>query len=418
MSRDAEAPLPIAAALLALGAACATPPKPRELEALDNLRAANQAKLPEVAKRSPDLIAEADRRGNAAHEEWQSNDLDESRNNALMAQVKLKTAIALYDQDQLKGQIQTLSGQQAQAEEEYASLAKDLASEQEKVALLQKYVDARKAADADKQRMSQQMSSDQQKAKAEQDKLSQQLSAEQKIAAAQMALRMADTVEALQYAREQYSAAGDLLAKSEAALKQNDYAGAEAAAVAAKKSADDAAVTAKPLYEKAEESSQNKARNEALVRDAPTIPGVKVRIDPRGDLQRLVIVVPEMFSKREPNIAPGHDMVLDGVASLLKKYPSYPVQVVGYTDNRGKVDRAHRHLGRARAGGLLGPGRARRGDQAAHGERPRRRGTVRRQQISGRARQEQPRRDRLPLPLELRRHPAIFRLRGLSLFPE
>ena len=290
-----------------------------------------------MAKRSPDLIAEADRRGNAAHEEWQSNDLDESRNNALMAQVKLKTAIALYDQDQLKAQIQTLSGQQAQAEEEYAGLAKDLASEQEKVALLQKYVDARKAADADKQRMSQQMSSDQQKAKAEQDKLSQQLSAEQKIAAAQMALRMADTVEALQYAREQYSAAGDLLARSEAALKQNDYAGAEAAAVAAKKSADDAAVTAKPLYEKAEESSQNKERNEALVRDAPTIPGVKVRIDPRGDLQRLVIVVPEMFTKRNPNIAPGHDMVLDGVANLLKKYPSYPVQLVGYTDNRGKA---------------------------------------------------------------------------------
>lgn len=40
-------------ALLTLGAACATPPKPRELEALDNLRTANQAKLPEVAKRSP-----------------------------------------------------------------------------------------------------------------------------------------------------------------------------------------------------------------------------------------------------------------------------------------------------------------------------------------------------------------------------
>jgi outer membrane protein OmpA-like peptidoglycan-associated protein len=328
--------LPLSA-LLVLGVACATPPKPRELEALDNLRAANQTKLPEVAKRSPDLIAEADRRGNAAHDEWQSNDLDESRNNALMAQVKLKTAIALYDQDQLKSQIQTLSGQEAQAEEEFASLSKDLASEQEKVALLQKYVDARKAADADKQRMSQQMSTDQQKAKAEQDKLSQQLSAEQKIAAAQMALRMADTVEALQYARDQYNAAGDLLAKSEAALKQNDYAGAEAAAVAAKKSADDAAVTAKPLYEKAEESSQNKERNEALVRDAPTIPGVKVRIDPRGDLQRLVIVVPEMFTKRDPNIAPGHETVLDGVANLLKKYPSYPVQVVGYTDNRGKA---------------------------------------------------------------------------------
>ena len=93
---------------------------------------------------------------------------------------------------------------------------------------------------------------------------------------------------------------------------------------------------AKPEYEKAEESSQDKARNEALAHDAPSIPGAKVRIDPRGDLQRLVIIIPEIFTKREPNIAPGHDGTLDAVANLLKKYPSYPVQVVGYTDNRGK----------------------------------------------------------------------------------
>jgi outer membrane protein OmpA-like peptidoglycan-associated protein len=325
-----------AALALAAAAGCATPPKPPELQALETLRATNQARLPDVAKRAPDLMAEADRRGAAAHDNWQSNDLPESRTNALMAQVKLKTAIALYDQDQLKAQIQTLSGQQAQAEEEYAGLAKDLQSEQEKVALLQKIVEGRKSAEADKQRLSQEMSSEQQKAKVEQERLSQQLASQQKIAAAQLSLRTADTVEAMHYAQQEYTAAGDQLAKAEAALKQGDYAGAQAAADDAKKSADQAAATSKPQYEKAEESSANKARNDALARDAPAIPGVKVRIDPRGDLQRLVIVIPEMFSKREPSIAPGHDMTLDGVANLLKKYPSYPVQVVGYTDNRGK----------------------------------------------------------------------------------
>ncbi len=327
---------PVVAALVALSAACATPPKPHELEALETLRATNQAKLPEVGE----ARARPDGRGRSARRRG-ARQLAVERprrvaNNALMAQVKLKTALALYDQDQLKAQIQTLSGQQAQAEEEYAGLAKDLASEQEKVALLQKYVDARKAAEADKQRLSQEMSSEQQKNKAEQEKLSQQLAAEQKIAAAQLALRTADTVEALQYAREPYTAAGDALARAEAALKQSDFAGAQTAADEAKKSADAAALAAKPLYEKAEESSQNKARNEALLRDAPTIPGVKVRIDPRGDLQRLVIVVPEMFLKREPNIAPGRDGTLDAIAGLLKKYPSYPVQVVGFTDSRGK----------------------------------------------------------------------------------
>jgi outer membrane protein OmpA-like peptidoglycan-associated protein len=320
----------------AVGIACATPPKPRELEAFDTLRKTNEATLPEAAKRSPDLTAEADRRSAAAHDEWQSNDLPESRRDALIATIKLKSALALYEQDQLKGRIQTLSGQQAQAEEESAGLLKDLASEQEKLGLLQKYVDARKTADADKQRLSQEMSTEQQKAQVEQQRLSQQLVSEQKIAAAQLALRTADTVEASKYASAEYTAAGDLMAKAAAELKQNDYTAAQASAEVAKKNADRAAELAKPQYEQAALSNESKARNEALARDAPTIAGVNVRIDPRGDLQRLVIVIPEMFKKREPNIAPGHDATLDAVATLLKKYPSYPVQVIGYTDNHGK----------------------------------------------------------------------------------
>lgn len=322
--------------LLLAGVACATPPKPRELEAFDTIRKNNEPRLPDVAKRSPDLMAEADRRATAARENWQSNDLEESRSNALMAQVKLKTAIAVYDQDQLKLHIQSLSGQEAKAQEELTGLSKDLASEQEKLALLQKYVDARKTAEADKQRLSQEMTTEQQKAQAEQERLSQQLTAEQKIAAAQLSMRTADTVDAAQYAKPDYTTASEFLERAQAAMKQNDYASAQAAADQAKKSADQAAAVAKPQYEQAEESSQNKARNDALARDAPTVPGVKVRIDPRGDLQRLVIVVPELFSKRAPSIAPGHEAVLDGLAALLKKYPTYPVQVIGYTDNRGK----------------------------------------------------------------------------------
>ena len=103
-----------------------------------------------------------------------------------------------------------------------------------------------------------------------------------------------------------------MLAKAEAELKQNDFAGAQASAEVAKKNADQAAEIAKPLYEQAEQSSQNKARDEALSRDASAIAGVDVRIERRGDLQRLVIVVPELFNKRQPSIAPGHESVLDG----------------------------------------------------------------------------------------------------------
>jgi outer membrane protein OmpA-like peptidoglycan-associated protein len=325
-------------ALMSLGglaAGCGTSaPKPRELDAYETLR--KSTNLPEVSKRSPDLVAGAEKLSDHSREEWQSDNLEESRRDALMAQIKLKTAIALTETDQLKARIQTLSSEQAQAEEEYATVAKDLASEKEKLALLEKYLAVRKSADAEQQRLSQQMNSEQQKAAAEQQRLSQQLASEQKISAAQLSLRTADTVEAQKYAKAEYTAAGDMLAKAEAELKQSDFAAAQASAEVAKKNADRAAEISKPLYEQAEQASQNKARDEALSRDASGIPGVTVHLERRGDLQRLVLIIPELFLKRQPSIAPGHDGVLDALASLINKYPSYPVQVVGFTDNRGK----------------------------------------------------------------------------------
>ena len=335
MNARTMAPRLACAVLPALLAACATPPKPKELEAYELLRTANN--LQEANKKSPDLVASAEKLGEKSREEWQSNDLEDSRRDAIMANIKLKTALALLEQEQLKAKIQTLSADQAKAEEEAADLSEKLANETEKLALLQKYVEARKTAEADKQRLSAQMTSEQQKAQATQERLALQLASEQKIAAAQLSLRTADTVDASKFAKAEYSAASDMLAKASAELKQNDYAGAQASAEVAKKNADKATEMAKPLYEQAEQTSQNKARDEALARDASAISGADVRLERRGDLQRLVIAVPQMFSKRKPDISAGQDGVLEAIAALLKKYPTYPVQIIGYTDNRGKA---------------------------------------------------------------------------------
>jgi len=309
---------------------CATPPKPRELEAYDLLRKSNN--ITEAAKKSPDLVAGAEKNADKAREEWESNDLEDSRRDAIMANIKLKTALALLDQEQLKAKIQTLSAEYAKAQEEATDLTEKLTNETEKVALLEKYVEARRAADADKQRLS----AENKTAQAEHERLALQLASEQKIAAAQLALRTADTVDASKFAKAEYSAASDMLAKASAELKQSDYAGAQASAEVAKKNADKATELSKPLYEQQEQASQNKVRDEALAREASAITGADVRLERRGDLQRLVIAVPELFSKRKPDIVPGRDGVIASIAELLKKYPTYPVQIIGYTDNRGK----------------------------------------------------------------------------------
>ena len=319
-------------ATLVLG--CATPPRPRELDAYDALR--KDPNLAAAAKRSPDLVTSSDKLGSKANEEWQSNDLEESRRDALMAQIKLKTALSLAEQDRLKAKIERLSSDQAASEEELANVSKDLASETEKLTLLQKYLEARKAADADKQRLSAQMTSDQQKAEAEKQRLSQQLATEQKIAAAQLSLHTAETVDAPKYASAEYRAATDMIVKAQAELKESAYAPAQASAEVAKKNAERAAEISKPLYEQAEAASQNKMRDDALSHDASGIAGVTVRIDRRGELQRLVLTVPDLFIKKQTTLSAGHDGVLDGLAQLVNKYPTYPVQVIGHTDNRGK----------------------------------------------------------------------------------
>jgi outer membrane protein OmpA-like peptidoglycan-associated protein len=314
---------------------CATPPQPRELAAYEALKRSSNTQ--DAAKRAPDLMATSDRLGERATEEWKNSDLEESRRDALMAQIKLKTALALAEQDRLKARIEKLSGDQAAAEEESASVAKDLANEQEKLQLRQQLVDTRRDADADKEALAQRLTSEQQKAEAEQQRLSQQLATQQKVAAAQLALRTAETVEASKYASAEFRTAGELLAKAEAELKESSFAAAQASAEIAKKNADRATELAKPKYEQAEQASENKLRDEALGRDAAAVPGASVRLERRGELQRLVISVSDLFTKKQTALPPGHEAVLDGLAALINKYPSYPVQIVGHTDNKGRA---------------------------------------------------------------------------------
>jgi outer membrane protein OmpA-like peptidoglycan-associated protein len=324
----------LVAALVATAAGCATPPRPRELDAYEALK--RSSNTTEASKRSPDLVTSSDKLGAKAHDEWESNDLEESRRDAIMAQIKLKTALALTEQDKLKAKIEKLSGDQAASQEELASVSKDLSAETENLTLLQKYLDARKTADADKARLSLQMTADQQKADAEQQRLSQQLATEQKIAAAQLSLHTAETVDASKYASGEYRAATDMLDKAQAELKDAAFAAAQASADVAKKNADQAVELSKPQYEQAEETSQNHVRDEALAHDAAGISGVTVRIERRGELQRLVLAASDLFTKKSTALATGHDDVMDSLAALIKKYPSYPVQVVGHTDTRGK----------------------------------------------------------------------------------
>jgi outer membrane protein OmpA-like peptidoglycan-associated protein len=303
--------------------ACATPPKPQSLSAYEALQ--HDANMEETRRRFPDLVASAEQFGQKADKDWQSNDLDDSSKAAMMAEIKLRTALARNDQERAKAQLSALTTDQAHADEALASVKKDLASVNEQVRLMAQ-------ASEDKQRLTQQIAAEQD----EKQKLTQQLATEQKLAAAQLALRTAETVEASRYAPAEYGAATNMLAKAESEVKQNAWGMAQASLEVARAQAEKATAIAKPMYEQAAQTTQNKMRDEALARDASALPGVSVRIERRGELQRLVIAIQELFARSQTTLQPGKDDALEPIARLVIKYPSYPVQIVGHTDNRGK----------------------------------------------------------------------------------
>lgn len=310
---------------------CATPPKPPELDALEKLRAEPGAHA--AAKRSPDLINSADRWLSKAREEWQDSELEDAAHSAIMGQIKLKQALAIAEQDRAKRRIATAENDLIRAEDEHERMQRDLASLKEQIALLKKLQDAT----ASQSKLNEELRVKERAIETERLKAT----AMEKISDAELALKTADTVNAKKHAVAYYQSATDMLARAQQELQGNQLQAASTSADMAKKKADEAADAAKPLFNQEAENAESRQRAEALARDAAAIAGIDVKRDAKGSLQRLVLPIPadSLFNvaRRETTIGAGKGTVLDSIAGLIKKYASYPVQVIGYTDSRGST---------------------------------------------------------------------------------
>jgi outer membrane protein OmpA-like peptidoglycan-associated protein len=304
---------------------CATPPKPNELEAFEKLKQSPNYQA--AQRRAPDLVAEAERLFSKANEEWQSNDLDVSRRDSLMGSIKLKTALALVEYDQSKARADKAQADLRVVDDEYSRVNKDLVATQEQIALLQKLKETSSQAAMQQEKMKHEM--------AEREAAG---AARDKIAAAELALKGAEQVNAQEYAKVEYQSAQDSLTRARAQLEAKDYQMASQNADAAHDQANRATQTAKPTYEQHSSTTASQARNEALARDLSGIPGVQVKLERRGDVQRAAVPIRGLFARKSTVIQPGQEGVLDALASVMKKYPTYNVLVVGYTDNRGRRD--------------------------------------------------------------------------------
>lgn len=319
--------LPLAASIL-LSQGCALKPKPSELEALERLRASPSAAEAVKLKAATALVKSSDELLRRSQDKWRSSDLGESVDAALMGQAKLKHAIALADQDTAKRRIAKAEDDLDDVAEEQAKVQKELEAINETIGLLHQTAQAKEEQKA----LASQMEADRKTAtdKAE---------TADKISAAELALKTADTVQASTYAKAEYTAAADTLARAQAEIQQGNFRAAQMSADIARKKAEEAVAAAQPIYAEKTKADDNRARADTLTREASTIAGVEVRRDARGALQRIVLTIPaeQLFTKKQSVITPGRDAMLDPIATLMKKkeYQNYPVQIIGFADPRG-----------------------------------------------------------------------------------
>jgi outer membrane protein OmpA-like peptidoglycan-associated protein len=317
--------------LVALGG-CVTPPKLKEIVALEKLR--DDPALSDPDRKAFDLLAAADGLLIQSLAEWDRRKLYEARRDALYGQIKLKSAVAILQAEAASRHIDQMDGELAIARDEQSHLDDQLAAAREEVALLQRWGAVSASVAKEREAMS-----------GERKKLADQLADARRRAdaldglrRAELAVKTAETVEAPRFAKTKYDAAVGMLQAAHTEYDAGHWTEALARTTMAESTARASVDEARPAYEKAARSMSAGARDRALEADATTLPGVAVRLGRDGELQRLVLVMHGLFADRKTTLSPEGGKALDAVKDLLAKYPSYPLQLTGYTDDQGKPD--------------------------------------------------------------------------------
>ncbi len=315
-------------ALWLVGFGCAHAPKPKELLDLQALRDGRDY-LP-AQEKQPELVKQSDESYWQSVESWKDEDLEMCKHWAMLSTIRLRTAIAIIKQETARQRLEVARRQVAEVRAQEQDLRAKISDANEQLRLHAQLDASRKTARAHEEQLKAKLSEAEQREQ-EQKRLAE---AQSKVAEAQLALKMADTVEASRYASAEYNLAQSMLQRAEGALKEGHASDAVANADIARTKAEAALNSSRPQYMAARKAVERQGRNQALQKDAAAISGVTVRMKAIGDTQHLILPVPELFRRSETSPRTDKIAVLNQIGALLKSFPDYPVIINGYTSSR------------------------------------------------------------------------------------
>ncbi|HVZ87534.1 MAG TPA: OmpA family protein [Polyangia bacterium] len=331
------------ATLILVLVGCAATPKPKEILALEDLRA--NPTLSDPDRQAFDLLAAADALLVQASRAWERGNDYAARRDALMGQIKMKTALALLQAERSRARLGQLDEELAIAQDESARLDAQLATAQEEVALLERLRAMKLASAAEKKALTEAVDVAKKQAATERQRLAAEAASEKSKADAQnsmrvveLTLKIAETVDVPHYAKATYVAATGMLQDAHKEFDAGHWDESAARATLAEAEAEKGIAVARPQYEKASEALSNRARDRELETDATAIKGIETRLERDGDLQRLVLVFHGLFTERSAALLPAGAKPIDAVKDLLERYPTYPLQLTGFVDEQSKPD--------------------------------------------------------------------------------
>jgi len=321
-------PLFALAIVVATALGCAHAPKPKELLDLQALR--DQRDYLSAQEKQPQLVKQSDEAYWKAVEAWKDEDLEITKYWANLGSIKLRTALSILRIELGRQRVETGRKQLVEVRTQHQDLKVKLAEAEEQLRLHDKLASARQSAKAQEEQLKAKLS------EAEQRELEQK-----RLGEAQLALKMADTVEAAKYAPNEYGVAQALLVRAEAAVKEGKGADVIQSLEAAKLKADAAFNAARPLYMAARKTAERQARNQALQKDAAAVTGVTVRMKAIGETQQLILPVTALFKRSASAPDAGKVSILNEIGVLLKRYPEYPIIINGYTSSRVRASQQY-----------------------------------------------------------------------------
>ena len=353
--RDGFVPLALTVILTFGSLGCASRQRPKELVALEKLE--NDPTLTDTDRTAFNLLAEADALLLRAEIDWDHHDEYATRRDALMGQIKMKTALAMIQSEHASARIAQLDTDLALANDEYGDLSDRLAVLNEEVVLMTRLRGATSAAADERKALSEQVDAVKKQAVSERQRMSEQIANERQRAAAldglrgaELAIRTAETLDAGTFAKAKYAAASNMLQQAQKEFDAGHWDTALTGTSLARTEAAQAVELSRPRYEQAAAAMNNRARDRALEGDATAIASLRTRLERDGDLQRLVLVLDGLFAAKQSLLLPAGAKVLDAVRDLLIRYPTYPVQIGGFADEQTTSDnRTALSLARANA---------------------------------------------------------------------